>query len=148
MTICATATNMMVQTSSLVWSFIWHAQRLDAHGLVQFHEGDEPHPFTEDMIMQAEDLYGVERSTHSFARLRIGRQTPQQTNVVWSSCDPVWEEALSFRWRLIHGRASFKALHPLPVSHTVICLQSWSVMLQSLTRNVCTEEDMQPSNES
>ena len=51
--------------------------------------------------MQAEDLYGAERSTHSFARLRIGKQTPQQTNVVWSSCNPIWEEALSFRWGVI-----------------------------------------------
>ncbi|KAK9867091.1 hypothetical protein WJX84_006946 [Apatococcus fuscideae] len=48
-------------------------------------------------IEKAEDLHGAERSTHSFARLRIGKQTQQQTNVIWSSCNPVWEEALSFR---------------------------------------------------
>ncbi len=56
-----------------------------------------PSAITTVLYLQAEDLYGTERSTHSFARLKIGKQTPQQTNVIWGTCEPVWEEALSFR---------------------------------------------------
>lgn len=56
-------------------------------------------------LVQARDLQGNHRSTHSFARVRIrdavpapeGESRAKQTSVVWQSTDPIWDEQLVFR---------------------------------------------------
>lgn len=56
-------------------------------------------------LVQARDLQGNHRSTHSFARVRIRDAVPgpegdsraKQTSVVWQSTDPIWDEQLVFR---------------------------------------------------
>lgn len=56
-------------------------------------------------LVQARDLQGNHRSTHSFARVRVrdavpapeGESRAKQTSVVWQSTDPIWDEQLVFR---------------------------------------------------
>ena len=56
-------------------------------------------------VVQAQDLYGSQRSTHAFARVRVrdavpppeGDERAKQTSVIWQSVDPIWDELVVFR---------------------------------------------------
>jgi hypothetical protein len=47
-------------------------------------------------VHQAEELLGSERTTHPFARVRVGDQS-QLTSVQWQNRHPSWDETLIFR---------------------------------------------------
>lgn len=83
-------------------------------------------------VVQAQNLSGTQRTTHSFARVRVRDAIPpaedadrsKQTSVVWQSLDPIWDEQLVFKdvcvaselvvelWDLGGSRPSNHILHP------------------------------------
>ena len=83
-------------------------------------------------VVQAQNLSGTQRSTHSFARVRVRDAIPpaedadrsKQTSVVWQSLDPIWDEQLVFKdvcvaselvvelWDLGGTRPSNQFIHP------------------------------------
>lgn len=56
-------------------------------------------------VVQAQNLFGSQRATHAFARVRIrdairppeGDERAKQTSVIWQSVDPIWDELVIFR---------------------------------------------------
>ena len=83
-------------------------------------------------VVQAQNLSGAQRTTHSFARVRVRDAIPpaedndrsKQTSVVWQSLDPIWDEQLVFKdvcvasevvvelWDLGGTKPSNQILHP------------------------------------
>jgi hypothetical protein len=83
-------------------------------------------------VVQAQNLSGTQRTTHSFARVRVRDAIPlaedadrsKQTSVIWQSLDPIWDEQLVFKdvcvaselvvelWDLGGSRPSNHILHP------------------------------------
>lgn len=56
-------------------------------------------------VVQAQNLFGSQRNTHAFARVRVrdaiplleGDERAKQTSVIWQSVDPIWDELVVFR---------------------------------------------------
>ena len=48
-------------------------------------------------VWQARRLQGAERTTHPFARVRVGEES-QLTSVQWQTVNPSWDETLNFRY--------------------------------------------------
>jgi len=56
-------------------------------------------------VVQAQNLMGSQRNTHSFSRVRVrdaipppdGDMRAKQTSVIWQSIDPIWDEQVTFK---------------------------------------------------